>query len=160
MITVSKEAVDLATVIGGFSSGLAVLGALAAIWQLRMLKQQSRTTFEDSLVDEYRRIAADLPLDALLGAELPVAEARAALPVFYRYFDLCNQQAFLHNEKRVAAATWQQWKDGIQSNMRRPAFARAWAEIAARANGDFTELRALCPPQQFAPQPHALQEAA
>ena len=51
MITVSKEAVDLATVIGGFSSGLAVLGALAAIWQLRMLKQQSRTTFEDSLVE-------------------------------------------------------------------------------------------------------------
>lgn len=150
MITVSKEIVDLATTVGGFSSGLAVLGVFAAIWQLRLLKQQSRTTFEDSLVDEYRRIAAELPLEALLGADLPRRRARAALPVFYRYFDLCNQQAFLHNEGRVSVATWTQWRDGIQSNMRRPAFARAWAEIAARANGDFKELQALCPPAALA----------
>ena len=160
MIEVSKELVDLATTVGGFSSGLAVAGALAAIWQLRLLKHQSRTAFEDSLVDEYRRIAAELPLGALLGDELPVRRIRAALPVFYRYFDLCNQQAFLHLDRRVAAATWAQWKDGIQSNMQRPAFARAWAEIAARANGDFNELRALCPPPPFATKQPALQEAA
>lgn len=160
MIQVSKEMVDLATTVGGFSSGLAVLGALAAIWQLQLLKQQSRTAFEDNLVGEYRRIVADLPLAALLGEVLTKDQAEKALPVFYRYFDLCNQQAFLHQDGRVATATWDQWKDGIQSNMRRPAFAAAWAEIAARANGDFAELRALCPPPAFAPKQPAPQEAA
>lgn len=158
MIQVTKEMVDLATTVGGFSSGLAVLGALAAIWQLQLLKQQSRTTFEDNLVGEYRRIVADLPLAALLGEALTEDQAENALPVFYQYFDLCNQQAFLHQDGRVTTATWEEWRDGIHSNMRRPAFAEAWAEIAARANGDFGELRALFPPRALAPKQPVRQE--
>ena len=61
----------------------------------------------------------------------------------YHYFDLCNEQAFLHNNGRISSKTWLFWREGIASNLARPAFARAWCEIAARANGDFSELREL-----------------
>lgn len=127
-------------------------GAWAAVRQLRLLEQQSVTSFEDGLVDEYRDIAKDLPLDALLGVDMSAPKVAEVLPVFYRYFDLCNQQVFLHKQGRIRAETWVLWKDGIESNLRRPAFARAWAEIAAKAIGDFDELRALCPPQATAPK--------
>ena len=40
------------------------------------------------------------------------------LSVFYRYFDLSNEQAFLAEERRVSPATWEQWSEGIASNMR------------------------------------------
>lgn len=127
-------------------------GAWAAVRQLRLLEQQSVTSFEDGLVDEYRDIAKELPLDALLGADVSEQEVAKVLPVFYRYFDLSNQQVFLQKQGRIRAETWELWKDGIESNLRRPAFARAWTEIAAKAIGDFGELRALCPPQAKAPQ--------
>jgi hypothetical protein len=127
-------------------------GAWAAVRQLRLLEQQSVTSFEDGLVDEYRDIAKDLPLDALLGVDMSAPKVAEVLPVFYRYFDLCNQQVFLHKQGRIRAETWVLWKDGIESNLKRPAFARAWAEIAAKAIGDFDELRTLCPPQATAPK--------
>lgn len=122
-------------------------GAWAAVRQLRLLEQQSATSFEDGLVDEYRDIAKELPLDALLGVDMGPQEVAAVLSVFYRYFDLCNQQVFLHKQGRIRTETWRLWRDGIVSNIQRPAFARAWAEIAAKATGDFDELRALCPPR-------------
>lgn len=148
----SKEWLDWASFIGGIGSGVAGVGAVAAFWQLRLLKTQSVTSFEDGLVDEYRDIAKELPLDALLGVDMSPQDVAQALPAFYRYFDLCNQQLFLHQEGRIRKATWALWRDGIVSNLQRPAFARAWAEIAAKAAGDFDELRALCPPQANAPQ--------
>lgn len=143
----SKEWLDWASLIGGLGSGIAGVGAVAAFWQLRLLKTQSVTSFEDGLADEYRDIAKGLPLDALLGVDMSPQAVANALPAFYRYFDFCNQQLFLHQQGRIRKATWALWRDGIVSNLRRPAFARAWTEIAAKAIGDFDELRALCPPK-------------
>lgn len=124
------------------------LAAWAAVRQLRMLKQQGVTTLEDALGSEYRQLASTLPLPALLGEPLTDDQHGAALDEFYRYFDLCNHQVFLRDNGRISEATWSFWKEGIESNLKRPAFARAWAEIAGRATGDFDELRGLCPPGQ------------
>ena len=135
-------------------------GAWAGVRQLRLLEQQSVTSFEDGLVDAYRGIAKDLPLDALLGADVGAEEVEKHLPAFYRYFDLCNQQAFLRKQGRIRAETWRLWQEGIVSNLQRPAFALAWAEIASRAKGDFDELRALCPPAPVPVRQPVLQEAS
>lgn len=128
------------------SSVATPLGVAVAAWQLWLAQRQAKTSFEDSIVKEYRELAATLPTKALLGETLTDTEQDAALEEFYRYFDLCNHQIFLHERKRITARTWRFWRDGIESNMRRPAFQRAWADVCARANGDFAELRALCPP--------------
>ena len=131
----------------GLLSGIATtVGVPVAAWQLVLAKRQGVTSFEDSVVKEYRELAASLPTKALLGEPLTDAEQQAALDEFYRYFDLCNHQVFLHQQRRITDRAWAFWRDGILSNMKRPAFARAWADVSARANGDFSELRGLCPP--------------
>ncbi|MDO8437504.1 MAG: hypothetical protein Q7S69_05015 [Nitrosomonadaceae bacterium] len=118
-----------------------------AAFQLRAAHKQSITSFEDSLTKEYREVASNLPLKALLGESLEDREHQDHLKYFYRYFDLCNEQAFLHKVGRISDPTWKFWQDGILTNLRRPAFARAWCEIAHRANDDFSELRAICSPE-------------
>ena len=87
-----------------------------------------------------------MPTKALLGEVLTEDEHLEHFNEMYHYFDLCNEQVFLYNARRVSKKTWAFWKDGISSNLRRPAFARAWSEIASRAGDDFAELRAISPP--------------
>lgn len=133
-------------VLSAFASIATALGVAVAAWQLWLAHKQSVTSFEDSLAKEYRELAAKLPTKALLGETLTDEEHAEYFDEFYRYFDLCNEQAFLHKNGRISEVTWTFWNDGIASNLGRPAFSRAWREVAARANNDFLELRALSPP--------------
>ena len=128
------------------SSLATAIGVFVAAWQLWLAHRQSITTFEDSLAREYRELAAKLPTKALLGEPLTEQEYREHFDEFYRYIDLSNEQAFLHQCGRIRSATWQFWRDGIASNLRRPAFRRAWSEVCSRAGSDFSELRAIFPP--------------
>ena len=122
------------------------LAVIFAAWQIWQSKQQAVTSFEDSLAKEYRKLTARLPTKALLGEPLTENEYEDSFYEMYHYFDLCNEQAFLAKTKRISEQTWTFWKDGIKSNINRPAFERAWSEIAARSNGEFSELRAIVPP--------------
>jgi len=133
-------------IFGPLANIATAFGVAFAAWQLWLTHKQSVTTFEDSLAKEYRELAASLPTKALLGDDLTDDEHKRYFDKFYRYFDLCNEQAFLHQSGRVSKATWRFWNDGIVSNLRQPAFRRAWNEIAARTNDDFSELRTLYPP--------------
>lgn len=128
-------------VLAALSSLATAVGVGIAAFQLRVARQHSVTTFEDSLTAQYRQVASTLPLDALLGESLTEDVHATHLAYFYRYFDLCNEQAFLHRTGRISECTWRFWKEGISTNIRRPAFARAWREIAERATDDFDELR-------------------
>lgn len=145
---------EWATVGGGVGGVFTAVAAVVAAWQLWLMHRQGTTSFEDALVREYRELAYTLPLPALLGEPLSEELHREKLDEFYRYFDLCNSQIFLHDQCRISNETWAFWEEGIRSNLKRPAFARAWSEIAARANGDFEELRRLCPPAPLG-QPEA-----
>jgi hypothetical protein len=129
--------------ITSIASVVSAAGVLVAARQLSQSKRQARTDFEDRLASEYRQIALALPLTALLGEPLTYVEHQRSLEHFYHYFDLCNEQVFLHQNQRVSSQTWLSWRDGIRSNMRRPAFAKAWQEIKRRSGSDFQELREL-----------------
>ncbi|MGH8546858.1 MAG: hypothetical protein ACREX3_25245 [Gammaproteobacteria bacterium] len=95
------------------------------------------------MAKEYRKLAQKIPINALLGEDLSEQEYRESLEEFYHYIDLSNEQVFLRQEKRVSEATWNNWRDGIKSNLSKPAFRKAWEEIKSRAPGSFTELRQL-----------------
>jgi hypothetical protein len=133
-----------------FLSGLASIatafGVGVAAYHLRATQKQAGTSFEDSLSSQYRSAIERIPLDALLGKPLNSDEFLAALPYFYRYFDLCNEQAFLYKHGRITEQTWRNWEEGIRGNLRRPAFSAAWDFIAEGAKDDFELLRELCPP--------------
>lgn len=135
-------------------SALANIATAAALvvaaWQLFLAKGQAITSFEDSFAKEYRELASKLPTKALLGEPLTEDEYKSHFDEMYHYFDLCNEQAFLYKAGRISNETWVFWKDGIRTNLNRPAFERAWSEIAARAENDFSELKALFPPKPYA----------
>jgi hypothetical protein len=125
-----------------FSAATAV-GVFLAVWQIWATKVQSVIEFEDSIAGEYRELAAQLPLNALLGENLEGGEYDSALELFYRYFDLSNEQVFLRQNGRITPRTWSNWCDGIRAHMKRPAFHKAWEEVKKRSNSDFAELRLL-----------------
>jgi hypothetical protein len=137
---------DVFRIIEAGAAVATAVGVFIAARQLFLAKQQATTQFEDQLAAQYRDIIRQLPVAALLGDSLTETEYAAALPCFYHYIDLSNEQAFLHQRGRVSRETWSDWYEGIQQNLRRPAFERAWADIAARVPDSFDELRSIVPP--------------
>jgi hypothetical protein len=122
-------------------------GVAVGAYQLWLGRKQARTDFEDSLVSAYREIVSSLPVEALLDEPLSDDDLAALLKrcrgVFYRYFDLTNEQVFLRQEGRVSPRTWENWRDGISHNLHRNAFHCAWHDIEQNAQKDFQELRKL-----------------
>jgi hypothetical protein len=127
----------------GLASIATAVGVVFAGWQLRATKDIARTQFEDRLTEQYRNIIRQVPIEALLGAQLSDEEHVKALPIFYHYFDLSNEQAFLNDRERIRDRTWKEWRDGIEQNLSRPAFARAWREIEQLRPDSFAELRSV-----------------
>ena len=119
------------------------IGVFFAAIQLGHTRNRAVTTFEDSLSSEYREITGRLPTEALLGEILTPDVQKTHFHEFYRYFDLSNNQIFLRQSGRISKKTWTFWAEGIETNLARPAFAAAWAEISRRAGSDFSELRRL-----------------
>lgn len=109
-------------VLGALASAATAVGVGIAASQLFATRRQAVAAFEDSLASQYRSIIERLPIEALLGEPIDGTLRSASLAHFYRYFDLCNEQAFLHKRGRISEQTWKTWKDGILSNLRRPAF--------------------------------------
>lgn len=145
--------VTVIEILSAISNAATAIGVGIAASQLFMARQQATTSFEDALTGQYRLIIERLPVEALFGEQIPPDTHVGLLPYFYRYFDLCNEQIFLRRQKRITDKTWENWIDGIKSNMQRPAFAAAWAEIARRAEDDFDLLRELCPPMSLTSTP-------
>ena len=134
------------SVLGDISSVATAVGALLAGSQLFIFQQTAKSQFEDGLTAQYRAVIRRLPIEALLGRELTQEQYVEALPDFYHYFDLCNEQAYLRQRGRIRRRTWDEWQDGIRQTLARPAFARAWSFVAARSSDSFDALRSIAPP--------------
>ena len=107
------------------------------------MRKQGRTAFEDSLTEHYPRIMESIPTDIWMGSELKALDNERrdhCREAIYRYLDLSNEQAFLHDKKRVTDETWIEWSDGIRVNMKLPSFKEVWAEVAEKCPESFAEL--------------------
>jgi hypothetical protein len=130
-------------IVNAAASVATAVGVLIAIVQLWYGRRLAITQFEDQLADQYRQLIRQIPVQALLGRPLSDADHAAALGTFLHYFDLSNDQAFLHRQGRVTKQAWEQWQDGILDHLRRPAFQRAWQEISEAMPDSFEDLRTL-----------------
>jgi hypothetical protein len=139
-----------------FTEGLQLIQALASIaavvlviltWQqIKLVRKQATTTFEDSLTAQYRKIMEDIPTNIWLGAQLntlPKEHQDRCRDAIYRYIDLSNEQAFLHDKKRVTDEAWMEWKTGIKGNMELPAFKEVWLEVSRKFRDSFKELKSV-----------------
>ena len=129
--------------ISAIASFVTAIGVFFAVLQLRLTKQQAVTTFEDTIAHEYRDLSTRIPKKAFLGEELSDDEYASSIREFFHYIDLSNEEVFLRKIGRVRCKTWTFWRDGIKSNLRRPAFKRAWDDISGKVPNDFKELRDL-----------------
>lgn len=146
-------------IIGTIASVATAFGVLIAIVQLWHSRKLAVTQFEDQMADQYRQLIREIPVDALLGRSLSAEQHTASLGAFLHYFDLSNDQAFLHRQGRVTAESWKQWEDGIRDHLERPAFRRAWDEISAAMPDSFEDLRRVLAPQ-LTRLPDAARDAA
>jgi hypothetical protein len=108
-----------------------------------LTKQLAIESFEDDFDREYRNLTKEIPTKAFLNEKLSDPDLEKAEGAFYRYIDLSNGQVFLRKKRRISTETWVFWCDGIESNMKRPAFKQAWDKISVKAEKDFDELRML-----------------
>jgi hypothetical protein len=105
--------------------------------------QQSVTQFEDDIEKEYRSIAKDIPIQTLLGESISEDDRLEFMNAFYNYIDFTNGQIQLCKNKRIRPKTWESWVEGIEENLKLPAFKAAWEEIKEKLPNSFNELRKL-----------------
>jgi hypothetical protein len=100
----------------------------------------AKTRLEDELTREYRALVAELPLacvvddtplEALVERD-PGFDRDKILGIFYRYFDLSNQQLYLCMAKRITKGMAAEWQDGMRGLAEREAFGSAWRDINLR----------------------------
>jgi hypothetical protein len=123
------------------------IGVVFAAIQLFLQRAHARTTFEDTLVRQYRelikpQLVHDTDLAQII-AKHPGEDA-ARLQRIYLYLDLCNEQIFLRAIGRVSRSTWKvQWSRGIKDNIVGDTpIAHCWGLIKQNTNA-FNELRAF-----------------
>ena len=129
---------ELLRSISAFGTAFAVA---IAVYQLWRSKQLQLLRFEDEIAKEYRDIARNIPIEALLGKTLE--SNTDVLNNIYTYVDFCNEQIFLRMKGRIRKSTWENWLEGIESNMKLPVFRQAWNEIQECLPSVFTELKRL-----------------
>ncbi len=118
------------------------IGVCIAAWQIWESKKLAQTSFEDGLDQQYRNLAMDIPVDALIGK--PVDDESGKLrEIIYNYLDLCNEQIYLRKIKRISKNRWKDWNIGIKDNLSKPAFKVVWDEIKETAPNTFTALESL-----------------
>ena len=140
-------------------STVAIVQAMASIatvvlviltWQqIRLVRKQATTTFEDNLTAQYRKVMEDIPTDIWLGSSLGSLSGERhdqCRDAIYRYIDLANEQAFLYEKKRVSEEAWTEWSNGIRGNMELPAFQEVWSEVLHKYSTSFRELRSILNP--------------
>jgi len=118
------------------------IGVCIAAWQIWESRKLAQTSFEDGFDQQYRKLAMNVPVDALIGK--PINDKKDDLrEIIYNYLDLCNEQTYLRQKKRVSKHRWKEWNDGIKDNLSKPAFKVVWNEIKDKAPTTFTALDSL-----------------
>lgn len=134
---------DFQTIFKAITDTATALGVGFAVWQLWLTQRLAQTSFEDGLNKEYRKLALEIPMNALLGVDIDLANSPKVREQIYNYIDLCNEQAFLRKKGRIGTTTWIEWAEGIKSNLEQPTFREVWSEIKAASPEAFKELREL-----------------
>lgn len=139
-----SEVTDIISATASSVSAVAAIVAAVGVWyarkQLKTSREIAQLQFEDALGKEYRDLANRMMPKALLGEELTEVEYQDTFDELFHYVDLSNEQVNLRQRQRISKDVWQNWAEGIQSNLKLPAFQRAWTEIKSKSQS-FQELR-------------------
>ena len=95
-----------------YASLITAVGVLVATWQLWLSRSLAQSSFEDSLVKEYRDLIRRIPVDVLIGRSFDREVAGRAYSelreLIFNYLDLTNEQVYLRMNRRVRRSTWRE----------------------------------------------------
>lgn len=100
------------------------------------LAVRSAPSFEQSFSDRYANIVDQLPTSVLVRDEQLTPEGQdpeqsiipdTLLRVYFDYFTLCEEEVHFRTRGKISRSTWEDWAEGIRSNMERHSFRQAWA---------------------------------
>lgn len=151
------NALDVISATAGVATAL---GVAFAAFQLRETRQQRQSEFELRFSDRYDEVVARVPLEMLLGEQDYDPSHRDARRAFYDYFELCEQECYYRQQRRIGDKTWNDWRVGIRSNHAKASFRSAWHDLAAAAPNQFETFRQVFsgwdpPPGNVPPEPSA-----
>src|ERR1700678_485956 len=134
-----NEALQLSTSVAQAVGSIATAVLVCLTWQqvkhlreqVRLTRKQATATFENSLTEQYRKIIENIPIDIWLRAELKELSSEQQhrdRDAIYRYIELSQEEAFLHENDGISPEAWSQWSEGIKCNMGLPGFRDVWAQ--------------------------------
>jgi hypothetical protein len=124
-----------------------LVSALAIVAGLKSVRDQLRVTIFLEYTKRYGKIMKDMPYEAREPgsgyrlASQPKDERYRVLAIFREYLNLCSEEKWLYDHRRVDHPTWNIWKYGMQDVARFPSFLDAWQALSPEyeAYEDFQE---------------------
>jgi hypothetical protein len=112
-----------------------VVSALAIAAGLKSVRDQLRVTVFLTYTDRYARIMSGIPFEARQPggsyrlASRPEDERIRVLGAFREYFNLCSEEKWLYEHRKIDRATWDMWVSSMQIVAQFPCFPEAWQAL-------------------------------
>jgi hypothetical protein len=112
-----------------------VVSALAIAVGLKSVRDQLRVTVFLTYTDRYARIMKAIPFEARQPgssyrlASRPDGERIRVLSAFREYFNLCSEEKWLYEHRKIDRATWDMWVNSMQIVALFPCFPEAWQAL-------------------------------
>ncbi|WP_327138193.1 hypothetical protein OG585_47070 (plasmid) [Streptomyces sp. NBC_01340] len=110
-------------------------------------------TIEDAYIARYRQILDRFPTEALVGIQGSALLAEDSQKAVRLYLRLCEDELELRQLGWVGRNTWQQWRPGIETQLKQWPVAEEWNPIrdGQRAPHQFELLRRLATTPHYDP---------
>jgi hypothetical protein len=118
-----------------------IVSALAIVAGLKGVRDQLRVTIFLEYTERYSKVMQNMPYMAREpGSGYQLAshseeERRRVLAVFREYLNLCSEEKWLHDQKRIDGPTWKIWEQGMLDVARFPPFREAWSLLQTEYGG-------------------------
>jgi hypothetical protein len=109
-----------------------VVSALAIVAGLKSVRDQLRVTIFLEYTKRYSKVMQHMPFEAREPggryrlASQPKDERHRILSVFREYLNMCSEEKWLHDHRRIDHAIWSIWERGMRDTASFPSFGDAW----------------------------------
>lgn len=120
---------------------VAITAVAVAIYTIRReyenVASQLRYSYFADYAKRYSQIMEEMPADVFLPGDTDLIEmTEDHYKAMSRYFDLCCEEHFLNTKGRIDPSVWDDWKEGIETNMSKAVFKKAWKEMEKNYTGE------------------------
>lgn len=118
-----------------------VVSVLAIAAGLKGVRDQLRVTVFLTYTERYARIMNSIPFEARQPdssyrlASRPEKERIRVLAAFREYFNLCSEEKWLHEHRKIDRATWEIWVRGMQVVAQFACFRDCWEFLVFEYDG-------------------------